>query len=78
MLWSATPDGAIDYCNTRLLDYSGFSADEIMGNGWTKLIHPDDVEPAARAWMSCVAGGAPYRVEVRILHAADSAPTDGA
>ena len=55
MLWSATPDGAIDYCNTRLLDYSGFSAHEIMGNGWTKLIHPDDAEPAARAWISSVA-----------------------
>ena len=73
MLWSATPDGAIDYCNTRLLDYSGFSAHEIMGNGWTKLIHPDDAEPAARAWISSVAGGGPYRVEVRILHAAESA-----
>jgi PAS domain S-box-containing protein len=73
MLWSATPDGAIDYCNTRLLDYSGFSADEIIGNGWTRLIHPDDAEPAALAWVSCVADGGPYRVEVRILHAADSA-----
>jgi PAS domain S-box-containing protein len=73
MLWSATPDGAIDYCNNRLLYYSGFSAHEIMGNGWTKLIHPEDVEPAARAWMSCVAGGGPYRVEVRVRHAADSA-----
>ena len=71
MLWSATPDGAIDYCNTRLLDYTGFAAHEIMGNGWTKLIHPDDVEPAARTWKSCVASGAPYRVEVRTIHASD-------
>ena len=68
MLWSATPDGAIDYCNTRLLDYTGFAAHEIMGNGWTKLIHPDDVEPAARAWMSCVTSGASYRVEIRAIH----------
>ncbi|HMG95397.1 MAG TPA: PAS domain S-box protein, partial [Gemmatimonadaceae bacterium] len=34
MLWSATPEGAIDYCNTRVLDYTGFSANEIMGNDW--------------------------------------------
>ena len=26
MLWSATPEGAIDYCNARVLDYTGFSA----------------------------------------------------
>ena len=36
MLWSATPEGAIDYCNARVLDYTGFSAEEIMGNGWTE------------------------------------------
>jgi PAS domain S-box-containing protein len=71
MLWSATPDGAIDYCNTRLLDYTGFSADEIMKNGWTRLIHPDDIDAAAGAWMSSVASGAPYRVEVRAFHAID-------
>ena len=73
MLWSATSDGAIDYCNKRLLDYTGFAADEVMYNGWTKLIHPDDVESAVREWMYCVASGSPYRVEVRIIHAADRA-----
>ena len=71
MLWSATPEGAIDYCNTRVLDYTGFSANEIMGNDWTKFLHPDDVEPTNREWMSCVRTGAPYRVEVRTFHAAD-------
>jgi PAS domain S-box-containing protein len=71
MLWSATPEGAIDYCNARVLDYTGFSADEIMGNDWTKLLHPDDVEQTVREWMSCVTTGAPYRVEVRTFHAAD-------
>jgi PAS domain S-box-containing protein len=71
MLWSATAEGTIDYCNARVLDYSGFSAEEIMGTGWEKLLHPDDVDHAARAWASCVATGAPYRVEVRTLHAAD-------
>lgn len=69
MLWSATPDGAIDYCNTRFLDYTGVAADEIMGDGWTRLIHPDDVDAAAREWAACVAGGTPYRVEVRAIHA---------
>jgi len=71
MLWSATPEGAIDYCNTRLLDYTGFSAEEVIGNGWTKLLHPDDIERAAHVWMSSVTTGAPYRVEVRAFHAAD-------
>jgi PAS domain S-box-containing protein len=71
MLWSATPDGGFDYCNARLLDYTGFAAQEMMGNKWTRLIHPDDVEPTMRAWMSCVTSGAQFQVEVRIIHASD-------
>ena len=71
MLWSATADGAIDYCNARLLDYTGCSAEAVMGSGWTKLVHPDDVEQTAREWISCVTTGAPYRVEVRVFHRAD-------
>ena len=71
MLWSATAEGTIDYCNARVLDYTGFSAEEIMGSGWTKLLHPDDVERTARTWRSCVTTGAPYRVEIRTFHAAD-------
>src|SRR6266481_3398434 len=71
MLWSATPQGVVDYCNARVLDYTGFSAEEIMGGGWMKLLHPDDIAETTRVWMSCVRTGAPYRVEVRTFHAAD-------
>jgi PAS domain S-box-containing protein len=73
MLWSATPAGTIDYCNARVLHYTGFSVEEIMGNGWRQLLHPDDVDHASREWMSCVATGAPYRVEVRNFNAEDRA-----
>jgi PAS domain S-box-containing protein len=71
MLWSATPEGEIDYCNARVLDYTGFSTEEIQGNGWEDLLHPDDVAQAFREWTSCVANGTPYRVEVRTFHASD-------
>ena len=71
MLWSATPDGLVDYCNMRVLDYSGLSTEEIMGEGWKQFFHPDDADRAAQIWTSCLATGEPYRVEVRALHAAD-------
>jgi PAS domain S-box-containing protein len=73
MLWSATPAGAFDYCNARVLHYTGFSAEEIMGNGWRQFLHPEDLDHTSREWMSCVTTGAPYRVEVRIYNAADCA-----
>lgn len=71
MLWSATPDGAVDYCNGRLLNYSGLLAEEVMHYGWTRLLHPDDVDSAVEAWKSSIQTGNPYRVEVRTFHAAD-------
>jgi PAS domain S-box-containing protein len=71
MLWSATAGGAIDYCNTRVLDYTGFPEEELMGDGWMKALQTDDADQAARLWRSCVTSGAPYRVEVRTFHVAD-------
>jgi PAS domain S-box-containing protein len=71
MLWSATPDGAIDYCNTRFLTYTGFSADEVLNDGWQRTIHPEDAERAGPIWMTAVTTRTPYRIEVRTYHAAD-------
>lgn len=71
MLWSATATGDIDYCNERLLEYSGLSADEVMNERWVNLLHPDDREPTARIWMHCISTGDPYSVEVRHFHVAD-------
>ena len=72
MLWSATPEGAIDYCNARMRHYTGFNAAQVMGDGWTKLLHPDDVDHAVREWSFCIRTGASYQAEVRTFHAADA------
>jgi PAS domain S-box-containing protein len=71
MLWSATADGAIDYCNARVLDYTGLSHEEIQGNGWMKTIHPDDADNSARAWTDAVESGNPFQFEFRCLRASD-------
>jgi PAS domain S-box-containing protein len=71
MLWSATADGAIDYCNARVLDYTGLSFGEIQGTGWMKTIHPDDADDIARAWTDSVESGNPFQFEFRCLRASD-------
>jgi PAS domain S-box-containing protein len=73
MLWSATPEGAIDYCNARFLEYTGFAAEQVMGSdGFTKVLHPDDLDRTIQEWSSCIRTGAPFQVEVRKFHAADA------
>jgi len=74
MLWSATPDGAIDYCNGRFLEYTGLDAEQLMGRGaFTKVLHPDDLDRTVQAWLSCIRTGAAFQAEVRKFHAADTA-----
>jgi len=71
MLWSAEVDGAVDYCNQRVLDYTGLSKEQVQGAGWMKTVHQDDVDKMARAWSAAVSSGQPFQHEFRCLRAAD-------
>ena len=67
MLWSAEADGAVDYCNQRVLDYTGLSAEQVRGAGWMKAVHQDDSEKMAQAWTAAVSTGEPFQYEFRCL-----------
>jgi PAS domain S-box-containing protein len=71
MLWSAAPDGAIDYYNQRVLDYTGLSMHELRGAGWIKPIHPDERDAMTKVWMAAVAEGVPFKFEFRGRRGAD-------
>jgi PAS domain S-box-containing protein len=43
LVWTAGPEGDIEYVNKRVLEYLGATLDEIIGNGWVEKVHPDDV-----------------------------------
>ncbi len=71
MLWSADADGGSDYCNQRVLDYTGLSAEQVRGAGWMKAVHQDDIEKMTQAWTAAVSTGEPFQYEFRCLHAVD-------
>jgi PAS domain S-box-containing protein len=71
MLWSADTDGAVDYCNQRVLDYTGLSAEQVLGAGWMRVVHQDDRERIAQAWSAAVSAGEPFQHECRWLREAD-------
>jgi PAS domain S-box-containing protein len=73
MLWSAEADGAVDYCNQRVLDYTGLPAEQVQGAGWMRAVHQDDIEKMAQAWTAAVSTGKPFQYEFRCLKAADHA-----
>jgi len=65
-VWSATADGAIDYCNSRLLDYVGGKLEEMRGAGLLETVHPDDRERFRSSWRAAVSAGAPFEGEWRV------------
>jgi PAS domain S-box-containing protein len=72
MLWSAEADGSINYCNQRVLDYTGLSADQVRGAGWMKSVHQDDIEKLGHAWTAAVSTGEPFQYEFRCRRTADN------
>jgi PAS domain S-box-containing protein len=73
MLWSADADGGVDYCNQRVLDYTGLSTEQVRGAGWMKAVHHDDIEKMTQAWKAAVSTGEPFQYEFRCLRAIDHA-----
>jgi PAS domain S-box-containing protein len=68
-IFMCRPDGELDYINRQWLDFTGETADKLLGWEWTRLIHPDDVEENIRQWRHCLATGEPFLIEHRVKRA---------
>jgi diguanylate cyclase (GGDEF)-like protein/PAS domain S-box-containing protein len=66
IIWTANPNGAIDFTNRNWLDYSGQTNEQSQGKGWAAAIHPDDLELCVTRWESALLSGDPYEAEYRI------------
>ncbi|HJT78138.1 MAG TPA: PAS domain S-box protein, partial [Gemmataceae bacterium] len=65
IVWTAGPDGNIDYLNRRWTEFTGLP--QTVGNdGWGHLLHPDEAKPAGERWAASVASGAPFEMELRL------------
>jgi formate hydrogenlyase transcriptional activator len=62
---SALPDGSVDFLSQSLLDYTGFSREQLLGWGWRDFVHPEDAGRAVDKWRVALARGEPLEVEVR-------------
>jgi len=66
LVWTAFPDGEIDFLNHRWCEYTGLSVDEGSGQGWLTAIHPDDLPGLVERWRSVLASGEPREMEARL------------
>jgi PAS domain S-box-containing protein len=65
-VWSAGPDGGLDWFNDRIYEYSGAEPGGLDGSGWVDLLHPDDIETAVARWTAAIDVGEIYQAEFRI------------
>jgi PAS domain S-box-containing protein len=66
MVFTTRPDGYCDYQSQQWVDYTRVPMSEHLGDGWNKLLHPEDRPRAFAAWRAAVEGKAPYDLEYRV------------
>ncbi len=64
-IWSGPADGTIDYCNYQWRVYAGLNQEELQGEGWQRILHPDEKDRGLRLWFEAVSTGKPYEHEER-------------
>lgn len=65
MVWTARPDGYVDYYNERWYEFTGFNRSTKGDGSWIPILHPDDLPMIREVWSAALAGGHMYEVEYR-------------
>ena len=66
MIWIVDRDKQCTYVNKRGVDFSGRSMDELLGDGWTQGIHPEDYDAVLETYMTTLEHREPLELEYRL------------
>jgi PAS domain S-box-containing protein len=69
MVFTALPDGSVDFVNQRWLQYMGLSLEDVRDWGWKDTIHPEDRDRSCDHWRAAMAAGQPAENELRVRRA---------
>lgn len=65
IVFTAHPDGSIDYYNQKWYDYTGFERNSPADQSWQSILHPDDVQRGADTYAHSINSGDLYEIEYR-------------
>jgi PAS domain S-box-containing protein len=66
IVWTALPNGEVDYLNERWYQFTGAGREASQGMGWQRHVHPEDVQPCREAWNAAVQSGSAFTLEERL------------
>jgi PAS domain S-box-containing protein len=64
--WVLDKNGEVSEASPRWETFTGQPLEEALGNGWQKMLHPDDVEPTREAIRRSLSNGEPIDIEYRV------------
>lgn len=68
-IWRAGESGECDFFNKAWLEFTGRTMEQEVGNGWTKGVHPDDLEGCVSGYLDSFNRRVPFKLEYRVKHA---------
>jgi PAS domain S-box-containing protein len=66
MVWTARPDGFIDYFNQRWYQFTDSARDLFGDASWQSILHPEDLQRTHETWYNAVQSGTAYNIEYRL------------
>ncbi len=66
LVWTALPDGQVDFLNHPWCEYAGMTLEEAAGVGWLAAVCPDDLAKLGAYWQSILESGEPGEIEARL------------
>lgn len=67
-VWRAGLDAKCDYFNRAWLDFTGHSLADELGNGWTRGIHPDDIDNCVTTYLDAFRARRAFSQEYRLRY----------
>ncbi len=66
MAWSARPDMSCESLSRQWLAFTGYSAEQALGDGWSRGVHPEDLARWLEACVRAFDAREPFEVEYRL------------
>ena len=63
IIWTATPDGAVDFANSRWFEFLGVSLADFNRSGWSSLMPAENAKAFDAAWTAGLLSGQAFEIE---------------
>ena len=68
IVWTATPNGYIDYYNDRWYEFTGLDRNQHGEDSWNRIMHSEDVAHWKEVWNRSVDEGTAFDIEFRLYN----------